>query len=510
VKLVNGIGLSEHNIINLNVTAKTYDVDLPTVDGGTVTIDNSEPVKGELVTITVRPEEGMEVAEITVKDNNNNSVDITDNGDGTYTYEQPGGNVKIEVTMKIKTYTVTFVDWDDTPLKTETVEHGKNAIAPANPTRGGYSFAGWDKAYDNVTGPVTVKAQYVENTGSRPYSGTIIITSKNDDGSTTKTTTDKNTGTKTEVTTNSDGSSVTVETEKDGTVITTENDIDGNTTITVEKADGSITTEEERKDGTKVSTETTADGKTTAEIKADKKTEVTIPVPDTEKVQMVIVTDENGNNTYVTELEVKDNGIVVTTDGNATVSVVSGDKKEFVDVHHADHWSEKSVDFVYILGLMNGTGEHYFSPDEYVTRAMLVTILYRAEGQPEVSSAKTFEDIESGSYYEKAVAWAKENRIVNGTSATTFEPDSNITREQIAAIMLRYARYKEIAPTGAWAIRLDYADLAEISDYALEGVMFCKLKGIMHGKGENNFAPNDNATRAEAAAILERFIKQIV
>lgn len=136
---------------------------------------------------------------------------------------------------------------------------------------------------------------------------------------------------------------------------------------------------------------------------------------------------------------------------------------------------------------------------------MFVTVLYRIE--KETSSAEnTFEDIESGSYYEKAVGWANVNGIINGVSDTAFAPNANITREQIVAIMFRYAKYKGTAPTGVWAIRLDYADTEDISDRAAEAVMFCNLKGIMQGKDGNLFSPKANATRAETVAILERYL----
>jgi len=395
-----------------------------------------------------------------------------------------------------------------------------------------------------------------EKTGSRPSSGggssnTTTTTTKNEDGSTTKVTENKTTGTKTEVTTNTDGSTTTVETKKDGTVTTTEKDKDGNTTTTVEKsdgtsttteknkdgsekvteksadgttvttekdaggtktvttenADGSKTTEEVRKDGTEVKTETTTDGETTSEVKADGKSEVTIPVPDTEKVQMVVVTDENGNNTYITEIETNDNGVAVTTDGNATVSVMSGNKKEFVDVHHVDHWSEKSVDFVHILGLMNGTSENHFSPDVHLTRAMLVTVLYRAEGEPEITNDKSFADVENGSYYEKAVAWAKANGIVNGVTETEFAPNDNITREQIAAIMHRYAQYKGYdVSVGENTNILSYDDFDSISEYAIVSMQYACGSGLIKGKSDTTLNSLDNATRAEIAEILHRFI----
>lgn len=115
--------------------------------------------------------------------------------------------------------------------------------------------------------------------------------------------------------------------------------------------------------------------------------------------------------------------------------------------------------------------------------------------------------IKSHVYYTKAVVWGQQNGIIKGYSETEFAPGQNITREQIAAIMYCYAKLKDVALTDNRAIKLDYTDLADISGYAVESVMYCKLKGIMQGKDNNNFAPRDNATRAETAAILQRFIE---
>lgn len=186
---------------------------------------------------------------------------------------------------------------------------------------------------------------------------------------------------------------------------------------------------------------------------------------------------------------------------------IAGDKtKIFADVHTAGHWSAEHVDYVYANGLMNGVTEDMFAPDENITRAMLVTVLYRNEGEPATNRSIPFADVDMGEYYANAVSWAKQNGIVNGVTENEFAPNENITREQFAAIIYRYAQYKNVAPEGAWAIRLDYADLAQISDYATEAVMYCSLKNIMQGKGDN-FAPGDYATRAECAAILHRFIE---
>lgn len=406
--------------------------------------------------------------------------------------------------------------------------------------------------YNEKTFDVTVNVYRPSSGGGGSSSNTIITTTKNEDGSTTKVTENKTTGTKTEVTTNTDGSTTTVETKKDGTVTTTEKDNEGNTTTTVENpdgtsttteknkdgsekvteekadgttvttekdtdgtktvttenADGSTKTEESKKDGTKVTTETNSDGETTAEVVAKGETEVVIPAPDAEEVYEVVVTDENGNETVITDFKVIDGGVAVTVDGNAYVSISKGSKKEFVDVHHVDHWSEESVDYVYIRGLMKGTSESHFSPDATLTRAMLVTILYRLEGEPEVWGGLPFEDVEEGSYYEFAVAWAKANGIVNGTSVTTFEPNVSITREQIAAIMHRYADFKgHDVQVGENTNILSYDDVHHVSEYAIGAMQYAVGSGLIKGKTESTLNPLDNATRAEAAAILERFIK---
>ena len=177
----------------------------------------------------------------------------------------------------------------------------------------------------------------------------------------------------------------------------------------------------------------------------------------------------------------------------------------FKDVKKSD-WFAAAVKYVYDNKLFAGTTEDEFAPYDSLTRAMLVTVLWRAEGMPQTDYLIPFNDVESGGYYEEALRWAAGEGIVQGISETEFAPDSNITREQIAAIVFRYAKLKGIAPEGAWAIRLDYNDISDISDWAAEAVMFCKLKGIMTGDDTNSFNPKNDTSRAEAAAIVQRFL----
>lgn len=182
-------------------------------------------------------------------------------------------------------------------------------------------------------------------------------------------------------------------------------------------------------------------------------------------------------------------------------------QKEFFRDIKEDAWYYDAVKYMFDKGLMSGTSDNEFSPEMPVSRAMFVTVLYRTENEPEVNAENVFADVQGDEYYASAAAWAKENNIVSGVSDTEFAPDRNITREQMAAIMYRYAVYKAQAQAEDRDISLDYADADRISDYAKEAVGYCRAKGIMLGKDDNSFAPEDSAARAETAAVLQRFIE---
>ena len=183
----------------------------------------------------------------------------------------------------------------------------------------------------------------------------------------------------------------------------------------------------------------------------------------------------------------------------------SGWNNPFKDISEND-WYFDTVKYIYQAGLMSGTSANTFAPNEDVTRAMFVTVLYRREGQPQ-TSASNFTDIEAGSWYEKAISWASANGIVNGATENEFEPDANITREQISAIMHRYAQYKGFDVTvGETADITSYTDAAAVSEYAVDAMKYVVGSGLINGKTATTLNPADNATRAEIAIILQRFI----
>ncbi len=180
----------------------------------------------------------------------------------------------------------------------------------------------------------------------------------------------------------------------------------------------------------------------------------------------------------------------------------------YSDVKDSD-WYYESVKTASELGLMNGVSETEFNPDGDVTRAMFVTVLYRMENQPEVSGSSKFSDVEAGGWYEKAVIWASENGIVNGITETEFSPNANITREQMAAMVYRYAKFKGQGFTGLWAFQLEFSDVASISDYAYEALCWCSMNGIINGMGDNTLAPQGNSTRAQAATVFIRALDSL-
>lgn len=138
-------------------------------------------------------------------------------------------------------------------------------------------------------------------------------------------------------------------------------------------------------------------------------------------------------------IDSNENKITLTFDYETIIGFLDNESV-FEDVHPTNHWAEEDIDYVYSNGLMNGTDKTHFAPDMPLTRAMLVTVLYRLDKEPEVSGITSFADLEAGQYYLDAVCWAQINNITNGISDTRFAPNDNITREQIAAIMFRNRR----------------------------------------------------------------------
>lgn len=191
-----------------------------------------------------------------------------------------------------------------------------------------------------------------------------------------------------------------------------------------------------------------------------------------------------------------------------TVNVTSKTHSDhFTDVTEATVglWAANAVDYAYHFGLVGGVSEDTFSPSTPMTRAQLVTILYRAVGSPQMTVTTNFEDLDVGAYYYSAVVWATVTGVVNGTSDTTFSPNSYVTREQIAAILYRYADNMGGNVTVSGSLDA-YTDKDQVSDYAAEPMIWAVDRGIISGTTDTTLSPKSTATRAQVVVMLHRYL----
>jgi len=174
----------------------------------------------------------------------------------------------------------------------------------------------------------------------------------------------------------------------------------------------------------------------------------------------------------------------------------------FTDVKETD-WYFDAVRYVNKHGLFNGISTSEFAPNSNVTRGMLVTVLFRFSNAIEYARA-TFDDVDPEAYYSQAISWASKNGIVNGVGDNKFAPEEYITRQDLATIIYRYARFKGKGFASSNSYLLDYADRDAIAEYAYEAMCWCNTTKVVNGKNDNMVDPTGLATRAETAIIMQR------
>lgn len=384
-----------------------------------------------------------------------------------------------------------------------------------------------DEGY--TTGTLTISTR--SSSGGSSSSGNKTETTTNPDGSTTTTVTRPD-GSTTETTKHPDGSTEVVDTKKDGTVTTT-TDKDGNKTAVTENTDGTTQTTITNTNGTSSTTTKDADGKTETTVKlpasivadaADKGETVALPMPEVNaasdsanaptvtvdlsgsrsaKVEIpvagvtpgtvAVLVDENGDEQIVMNSIPTENGVTVTLASGETVKIVDN-SKEFADVADS-YWGADAVAFATGRELFNGTSSTTFEPDGAMNRAMIVTVLARYEGV-DTTVGET--------WYDAGRDWAMQAGISDGTNM-----EQDLTREQLATMLYRYAQGKGQGFAGAWAFQLDYPDADAVSDYAHEALCWTTMHGIINGMGDGSLAPQGAATRAQVATMLMRFIENI-
>ena len=227
------------------------------------------------------------------------------------------------------------------------------------------------------------------------------------------------------------------------------------------------------------------------------------------QLDKLTVTDASGN---VIDVEKVNNttytfvmpGSKVTVEAIFAPTSVEPSDLPFTDVSTSD-WFYGAVKFVYENGLMDGVGNNLFAPNATLNRAMAVTILYRLEGSPAVTTDAGFNDVAAGTWYTDAVNWAAANNIVNGVEGNNFDPTGSLTREQMATVLYRYAQYKG-ADVSASGDLSGFVDSANVSSWAADAVKWAVGSGLVNGVEGNALAPQGTSTRAQAATVLMRFV----
>lgn len=287
-------------------------------------------------------------------------------------------------------------------------------------------------------------------------------------------------------------------------------------TITVSLSSSSNNGSSSSNSGYAVSVSPASNGSVTVSPKsASKGDTVTITVTPDEGYELdsLVVTDKDGKEIALTEKDGKYTFVMPQSKVTVTAAFAEVQETEepaalpFTDVDPASGYYE-AIRYAYENNLMNGTSATAFSPNGTTSRAMIVTILYRLEGQPAVA-AGSFTDVAAGQYYTSAVAWASQNGIVEGYGNGAFGPNDAITREQLAVILYRYAQYKGYAVSAGAGDISGYADYDQVSGWAQEAMQWANTEGLITGTTATTLSPGGSAIRAQVATILMRFCENV-
>lgn len=250
--------------------------------------------------------------------------------------------------------------------------------------------------------------------------------------------------------------------------------------------------------GSVVELSVTANGKTVGSIPGG--VILTVPATDTNPGTVAVLVYEDGTREVVRKSVAGDGSVTIPLNGSAKVEITDN-SKQFSDVP-ATNWEADAVAFASAHELLNGTSDSTFSPEQPLSRSMLAVVLHNLEDNPSQALTSSFNDVDNTKWYAEGVAWASEKGIITGYSKGQFGPDDNITREQLAVMLWRYAGSPATANN-----ELNFADAGETSSWALEAMCWAAENGIINGKGNGILDPGGKATRAQAAQILKNFLE---
>ena len=267
---------------------------------------------------------------------------------------------------------------------------------------------------------------------------------------------------------------------------------------------GSITVAAEA-EGNTVSVEVTSGGETVSAVIGG--ITVTVPADATTPGTVAVLVLEDGTTEVIRKSVAGEDTVTIPLDGSATVEIMDN-RKTFVDVP-ADSWYAGAVAFVSSHELFHGTSNTTFTPNGGMTRAMLAQVLYNLESNPDTEVEASFTDVAADAWCADAVAWAQTFGVIKGVTATSFAPNTQITRQQIAVMLYRYAKALGYDLTGGASIT-GYADAAQVGGYAVEAMEWATGNGLIQGLSNGTLNPKGTATRAQVATILMRFCENIM
>lgn len=459
------------------------------VSGGTPNTEITLQIaKGYQAQVWVEITEGDRMGEVLVLSNTNNS------------FLMPAASVHVYGSAMPITYNIKYLlnggSFVGDPRVTYNVETATFSVN--DPTRAGYTFKGW--VGGGLTQPTTGLTIEKGSIGDRTYTAVWETNATIGGGGG-----------------NNGGGSVSVPV---GDVTVTTKNPDGSTTVTTTTSGGLVSAVTTAPDGTQSAVIQIPQNSGTPtkavmpalDVNAEKTPEVTIqnntgrplsvivPVNGASTV-VAIRTNADGSETVIPYSVMDENGLRVKIESDSHTLKLMDNKKTFDDVA-ADHWALDAVDFVSSRELFNGMGSvSTFAPAAPMDRAMMTTVLWRLAEKPNAAVTELFDDVQSGAYYEQAVAWGVATGVVKGTD-NGFEPNSPVTRETLAVLLYRAAG----SPAVVDELPRRFTDGAQVADWAQEAMIWCVQNDIIKGYPDNTLGAKNVATRAEVATMLQRFV----